>query len=118
MDRADFEARVRFKRGRDVEDLVNEMAVEGFDPDEARAAVLRAHARLTKIDRRRGKFNLGLGLVMVACWCAASIAVGRPATSYSFLWLVLTGAGLAVIGARQLLNAGRDAKLARRGLDF
>lgn len=118
MDRAEFEARVRFRRGREVEDLVAEMTAEGFEPEHARAAVLRAQARLTRDDRRRGTFNLSLGLAMLAFWCGASLLAGRPALGYSFAWLFLSGGGLAIIGARQLWKAGQDSELARRGLEI
>ena len=120
MSDADFEARVRYRRGMHVEALVGEMIDEGIDAAAATAAVERIKARLTEDDRRRGFANVAFGGVL--------LLVSLVATAWSLanvggvFLLGLGGLGLGGwlvgIGADQVSRAGTDSALARRGLQI
>lgn len=120
MSDVDFEARVRFRRGMDVQALVREMAADGMDAAEAEAAVLAVQARLTAQDRRRGRANVGFGIVLAMVGLAGTLwaMVNLGGVFLIALGGLVIGAWLIGIGADQIAKAGTDSALARKGLQI
>lgn len=112
---ARFEAQVRYKRGMDLHQLMDDLVAEGAEPAAAEAAVMAVHKRITAGDRRRGFHNLIFGAIILAI----SGAVALWALSVGRLMLlawggVVVGGGMALTGMSQIGSAGQDRELARR----
>ena len=120
MSDADFEARVRYRRGMDVEVLVGEMVADGIAADAATVAVERIKARLTEDDRRRGVANVTFGSVLSVVGLVATVwaLVNVGGVLLIGLGGLIIGAWLIWIGVDQMANAGTDSALARKGLQI
>lgn len=119
---AEFEAMARFTRGLDPWVVMVGMVEDGFDPDEAHAAVEGVQRRMARDDRRRGLANLVSGLSIFALclffggWMASSpgraTVIGVTVIVLSVLW-GLIGFVRAVDGIRLIVSAGRNPTLAK-----
>jgi|GEM_PF-7027013 len=118
MNDADFEARVRYRRGMDVQALVDEMAADGIDVVAAEAAVQRIKARLTNDDRRRGIANIVFGALLFLIGLVATLwsLTNTGGVFLRALGGLGIGAWLTGVGANQISKAGTDSALARSGL--
>lgn len=117
---ADFEARVRYRRGMDVEVLVAGMAADGIDAGLAEAAVQRIKDRLTRDDLRRGRANVAFGSVLLV---AGLVSTGWALANVGGVFLIglgalLIGGWLIGVGADQISRPGTDSALARKGLQI
>lgn len=110
-----FEAQVRYKRGMDLDQLMDDLIAEGAEPKAAEEAVMAVHKRIKAGDRRRGFHNLIFGLIIlvisggVAFWALANGGVMLLAWGG-----VLVGGGMTLTGVAQISSAGQDRELARR----
>ncbi|WP_420478081.1 hypothetical protein [Brevundimonas sp. FT23028] len=120
MNDADFEATVRYRRGMDIQPIIDGMVADGIEAEAAKAAVRKVQARLTAADRKRGMANLTFGLLI--------LAIGGGVTFWTYTnWgdvfvvaygALIVGPALCFIGLRQIIKAGKDSKVARMGLGY
>jgi hypothetical protein len=117
LSNADFEATVRYRRGVDSQVVVDGMVADGFSAQEAAEAVLKVQARLTKEDRRRGMFNVFIGLLIFAAGVGITVmTLSRGSVIVYAYGAVIVGAGVALLGANQIMSAGTNSALAKQNL--
>lgn len=111
---ANFEAMVRYRRGMDVQALMDQLIIEGCEPKAAEDAVMRVHNRIRSRDRKRGFTNLIFGLLIFAIGTAASLWLMIEGGFLVYTYAAaLGGAGMFLTGAVQIFRAGKDRELAR-----
>lgn len=117
LSNADFEATVRYRRGVDSQVVVGGMVADGFTRSEAEAAVLKVQTRLTGEDRRRGMFNVLIGLLIFAIGLGITLMTMARGNVVVFAYgALIVGPGVAILGVSQIASAGKSSALAKQKL--
>lgn len=114
---ADFEATVRYRRGVDAKAVVDGMVADGFSTAEATAAVQKVRSRITADDRRRGMFNVMIGLLIFAAGLGVTLMTMAGGNSFVVAYgAMVVGPGVVILGVSQIVSAGKDSALAKQNL--
>ena len=114
MSDVNFEAGVRYRRGADLHDLMDELIDAGFPAEVVEEAVMRVHRRVVGDDRRRGLRNFILGLVVFVAGGGVTVWTAANGMAFVGVWVAtVLGAGWLVLGALQIARAGKDRSLVR-----
>lgn len=117
LSNADFEATVRYRRGVDSQVVVDGMVADGFSTQEAAEAVLKVQVRLTGEDRRRGLFNVMIGLLIFAMGLGVTLLTMAGGRGFVVAYgAMIVGPGVVILGVSQIANAGKNSALAKQNL--